>query len=253
MAEDIVAEDMGEEDTAEGRGAQAGGGTAEGRGRDALEREKRAAAHAAAGLVEDGMAVGLGTGSTVGHLLPALAARGLDLRCVATSPRTETLAREAGLRIERFSRIARLDIAIDGADQVEPGGWLVKGGGAAHTREKLVAAAADRFVVIVDSTKLVPVLRPPVPLELLSFGLASTLRRLQAIGPVRRRDVPRSPDGGVICDYLGPVGDPLRLAEALRDVPGLVEHGLFPPELVAELVVGRGSRAERLRPGGASW
>lgn len=220
---------------------------------DPVDHEKRVAAVAAAELVEDGMSVGLGTGTTVAHLVPALAARGLDLRCVATSPRTEALARQAGLHIERFSAVEHLDMAIDGADQVAPDGWLVKGGGAAHTREKLVAAAADRFVVIVDSTKLVPRPGPPVPLELLAFGLASTLRRLEEIGAVERREAARSPDGGVICDYRGPVDDPRWLAGALRAVPGVVEHGLFPPELVAEVVVGRGSRAERVRPGGAGW
>ncbi|MDA8313556.1 MAG: ribose 5-phosphate isomerase A [Actinomycetota bacterium] len=208
------------------------------------DREKRVAAEAAAELVEDGMSVGLGTGTTVAHLLPALARRGLDIRCVATSPHTAALARQVGLRIERFSTIDRLDVAVDGADQVAPDGWLVKGGGAAHTREKLVAAAADRFIVIVDSTKLVAVLTPPVPLELLGFGIASSLRRLGAIGPVRRRDgVARSPDGGVICDYLGDVVDPRSLAAALEAVPGVVEHGLFPPEMVAEIIVGRKGRA----------
>ncbi len=142
------------------------------------EREKRAAAEAAAELVEDGMAVGLGTGSTVAHLLPALAARGLGIRCVATSPATERAARELGLQVEPFDGLDRLDIAIDGADQVAPDGWLVKGGGGAHLREKIVAAAAERFVVIVDSGKPVEELSPPVPLELSSFGLKATLRAL---------------------------------------------------------------------------
>lgn len=220
---------------------------------DPADHEKRVAARAAAELVEDGMAVGLGTGTTVAHLLPALAARGLDLRCVATSPRTHALAREAGLRVERFATVEHLDIALDGADQVAPDGWLVKGGGGAHTREKLVALTADRFVVVVDSSKLVQGLHPPVPLELLAFGVASTLNRLAAIGAVRRRDAARSPDGGVICDYTGDVGDPRWLSGALHAVPGVVEHGLFPPELVAEVVVGVGSRAERRRIGGVRW
>jgi ribose 5-phosphate isomerase A len=218
-----------------------------------VSHEKRVAAEAASEMVEDGMSVGLGTGTTVAFLLPALAARQLDVRFVVTSPRTEELARELGLKIERFSDVEHLDVAIDGADQVAPGGWLVKGGGGAHTREKLVASAADRFVVIVDSTKLVPALGPPVPLELLSFGLASTLRGISEIGPVQRREAPRSPDGGVICDYMGEVADPRWLAGALRAVPGVVEHGLFPPELVAEVVVGRGSGAERLRVGDVGW
>ncbi|MGH8989635.1 MAG: ribose 5-phosphate isomerase A [Acidimicrobiales bacterium] len=215
-----------------------------------VEHEKRLAAESAADLAEVGMTVGLGTGTTVAHFVPALAARGLELRCVATSPRTEAAARQVGLRVERFSAVEQVDLAVDGADQVAPDGWLVKGGGGAHTREKLVAAAAERFVVIVDSTKLVLALRPPVPVELLAFGLASTLRRLAVLGPVQRRDAPLTPDGGVLCDYLGPVDDPDALDEALRAVPGVVEHGLFPPELVTEIVVGREDRVERLRPEG---
>ncbi|MGZ4393905.1 MAG: ribose 5-phosphate isomerase A [Gaiellaceae bacterium] len=213
-----------------------------------LEREKQLAAEAAAQLVDDGMTVGLGSGSTVGYLLPALAARGLELRCVATSPATEALALALGLRVESFGGIdapAELDIAIDGADQVAPSGWVVKGGGAAHTREKAVAAAADRFVVIVSSDKVVDRLSPPVPLELLEYGLAATLRRL---GPVELRDVPRSPDGGVIADYLGELGDPEALAAQLSAAVGIVEHGLFPASLVSEVIVGRGEAVERLIP-----
>ena len=210
-------------------------------------REKQLAAEAAAELVEDGMRVGLGTGSTVAFLLPALARRGLSLRCVATSLATETAARELGLPIESFSGVdglAELDIAIDGADQVAPSGWVVKGGGAAHTREKAVAAAARRFVVIVSSDKLVELLTPPVALELLEFGLASTIAR---IGSVELRDAPRSPDGGVIADYVGAVGDPAALATRLSQTTGVVEHGLFSPELVSDLVVGRGDEAEHRR------
>ena len=213
------------------------------------DREKQGAAEAAAKLVEDGMRVGLGTGSTVGYLLPALARRGLSLRCVATSVATEEAARELRLDVESFSGVnglAELDIAIDGADQVTSSGWLVKGGGAAHTREKAVAAAATRFVAIVSSDKLVERLQPPVPLELLEFGVAATLRRL---GSVELRDVPRSPDGGVIADYTGPVDDPAALATRLSSTPGVVEHGLFAPELVSDVVVGRGDSAEHLRLG----
>ena len=110
-----------------------------------IEREKQVAAEAAAELVENGMTVGLGTGSTVAFLLPALARRSLDIVCAATSPRTEHAAHELGLRIEDVTSIDRFDITIDGADQVAPDGWLVKGGGGAHTREKIVAGAADRL------------------------------------------------------------------------------------------------------------
>jgi ribose 5-phosphate isomerase A len=209
-----------------------------------VEKEKERAARAAAQLVEDGMRVGLGTGSTVAYLLPALAARGLDLRCVATSPETEKAARDLGMRVEPFTgpdAVSQLDIAIDGADQVAPSGWLIKGGGAAHTREKAVAAAADRFVVIVSANKAVDRLSPPVPLELLEFGLAATLRRL---GSVQLRDVPRSPDGGIIADYLAPFDDPERLARQLADAVGVVEHGLFPPTMVSQVVIARGEQVE---------
>jgi ribose 5-phosphate isomerase A len=203
--------------------------------------EKRLAAEAAAGFVENGMTVGLGTGSTVAFLLPALARRSLDIRCVATSPRTEHDARELGLRVEAFHEIDRFDLAIDGADQIGPDGWLVKGGGGAHTREKVVAAAAERFVVIADASKPVPALHGPIPLELLSFGVRATLRR---IGPARLRDAPASPDGGVIADYEGSVGEPAALAAWLASVPGVVDHGLFPPELVSTVVVGRGDAVD---------
>ena len=139
------------------------------------ETEKRLAAEAAAELVEDGMTVGLGTGSTVAFLLPALAARGLHgIRCVATSVATEEQARSLGIPVEQFDHLERLDVAIDGTDEVDPRGWLIKGGGAAHLREKIVAAAAERFIVIADSSKPVEALRGPVPLELFSFGVAST-------------------------------------------------------------------------------
>jgi len=207
--------------------------------------EKRLAAEAAAGLVEDGMAVGLGTGSTVELLLTALAARGLSgIRCVATSVATEAQARELGIPVEEFGALERLDLAIDGTDQVTPDGWLIKGGGGAHLREKIVAAAAERFVVIADSSKPVEELRAPVPLELFAFGLRSTLARLGS--SVSLRDVPRSPDDGVIADYGGDVGDPEALAARLEADPGVAAHGLFAPELVSEVLIGRGGDVGRL-------
>jgi ribose 5-phosphate isomerase A len=205
------------------------------------EPEKQRAAEASVSLVEDGMLVGLGTGSTVAYLLPALAERKLSIRCVATSPRTEKVARELGLSVEPFGSITRFDIAIDGADEVAPDGWLIKGGGAAHTREKIIAAAADRFVVIADSSKSVDALRGPIPVELLEFGLAATMHRLE---PIKLRDVPRSPDGGIIADFAGPIDDPAALAAFLSATPGLVDHGLFPPEMVADVFVARGSDVE---------
>jgi ribose 5-phosphate isomerase A len=211
----------------------------------AADTEKRLAAEAAAELVGSGMTVGLGTGSTVAHLLPAIARRGLEgIRCVATSVATEDQARGLGIPVEDFDSLTRLDIAIDGTDEVTPDGWLIKGGGGAHLREKVVAAAAARFVVIADSSKPVEALRGPVPLELLGFGAASTLKRLG--DEVQLRDAPRSPDGGVIADYRGPgLDDPAALAARLEADPGVAAHGLFPPNIVSEVFVARGGAVDR--------
>jgi ribose 5-phosphate isomerase A len=211
------------------------------------DREKRVAAYAAAELVEDGMTVGLGTGSTVAYLLDALAERRLSgLRCVATSTATEQRAGELGLSVDPFESLSSLDIAIDGADQIDPDGWLVKGGGGAHTREKIVAAAAERFVVIADSSKAVEAIRPPIPLELLRFGLAATLG---ALAPATIRKAPDSPDGGVIADHHGDVGDPAELAARLSGTPGVVDHGLFAPVLVSDVLIARGGDVEHRRIG----
>jgi ribose 5-phosphate isomerase A len=210
-----------------------------------IDQEKRAVAEAAATLVEGGMVVGLGTGSTIAHLVPLLASRtARDVVYVATSPETERSARLLGLDVRPFRTFTRLDLALDGADQVAPSGWLVKGGGGAHTREKLVAAAAERFVVLVSSNKIVDALAPPVPIELLAFGLESTLH---ALGPAEVRAAPRSPDGGVLADYLGPIGDPERLAGRLSQTPGVVDHGLFPPRLTNEILVAEGASIRSMR------
>jgi ribose 5-phosphate isomerase A len=213
------------------------------------DAEKRIAAEAAAELVESGMTVGLGTGSTVAHLLPAIAARSLtDIRCVATSVATEEQARGLGIPVEEFSSLERLDIAIDGADEVRPDGWLIKGGGGAHLREKIVSAAAERFVVIGDSSKTVDEFTWPVPLELFAFGLASTLTRL-GDEVALRADTPPSPDGGLIADYRGTIpADPAELATRLEADPGVAAQGLFPAVMVSEVFVGRGDAVERLRP-----
>jgi ribose 5-phosphate isomerase A len=221
---------------------------------DALvDREKRAAALAAAEMVNDGMRVGLGTGSTVAHLLPALGERGLrDVSCVATSPATERAARALGMTIRTLDELGELDIAIDGADQIDPLGWLVKGGGGALTREKIVAAAARSFVVIASAGKAVDALSAPVPLEVLRFGMQSTLA---ALAPARLRarsadggtspsGWQESPDGGLIADYLGAVGDPRELSRRLSETPGVVGHGLFAPEMVSVILVAHADRVE---------
>jgi ribose 5-phosphate isomerase A len=215
----------------------------------AVESRKQIAAEAAAELVENDMRVGLGTGSTVAPLLPALARRSLrGVRYVATSVGTAQRARALGLAVEEFDStqaLDRLDLAIDGADQVDPRWWVIKGGGGAHTREKVVAAAAERFVVIGTEEKLVPELHPPVPLELLRFGLAATLRTLE-LAEIRA-DAPLTPDGGVIADYRGSVEDPAGLSTMLADVPGVVDHGLFPPSMVTGVIIGTDTGARRER------
>jgi ribose 5-phosphate isomerase A len=214
---------------------------------DASERQKHAAAVAAAELIEDGMRVGLGTGSTVAHLLPAIAARGCrHLRCVATSPATERAAQALGLEVCTLDELSELDIAIDGADQIDPRGWLVKGGGGAHTREKIVAAAAARFVVIASADKAVLELAPPIPLELLKFGVQRTL---ETLSPAQLRAAEESPNGGLIADYLGPVVDTRALATRLSATPGVIEHGLFEPQMVSTILIAGENGVER-RAGG---
>ena len=203
----------------------------------ALDEQMRAAAVAAARLIEPGMRVGLGTGRTVARLLPALAERHLEgLRCVATSPETEQAATRLGLPVEPFDQLDRLDIAIDGADQVAADWWTVKGGHGAHLREKIVAAAADRFVVIISEDKLVEAPHPPVPLELDAFGLQATLRFLEEA--TLRPGAAATPQGGILADYTGAFSDPGALAAFLDEAPGVTGHGLFAPAMVHDVFVG---------------
>ena len=119
----------------------------------------------------------------------------------------------------------------------------MKGNGGAHTRERIVAASADRFVVVVSSDKVVARVEPPIPLELLRFGVEATLARL---GSAELRDAPPTPDGGLLADWVGPVDDPAELAARLSETPGVVDHGLFSPALVSEALVGRGDRVDRV-------
>jgi ribose 5-phosphate isomerase A len=196
-------------------------------------------------MVEDGMRLGLGTGSTVAYLLEALGERSRELRavrCAATSPATAETARALGLAVHSLDELVELDLAIDGADQIDPAGWLVKGRGGALTREKIAASAARRFVVIASAEKPVQELSPPVPVELMRFGLHSTLR---ALSTVAVRDAPPSPDGGVIADYVGSVSDPPALASRLSQTPGVVEHGLFAPHLVSVILIASEDGVER--------
>jgi len=201
---------------------------------------KRAAGEAAAACVQDGMRVGLGTGSTVRHAIAALGAAGRSLTCVATSASTEDLARAVGLTLVAPDEIGALDVCIDGADEVDVDLNLTKGGGGALTREKIVASMAERFVVVVDRSKVVPKLgRFGTPVEALPFAPGVVESRLVHLGAtaVDRREDP-SDNGGVLLDArFGEIEDVPALAADLSAIPGLVEHGLFLSTMVATVVV----------------
>src|SRR5215203_5795778 len=201
---------------------------------------KQRAGFKAAEFVEDGMSVGLGTGSTAFWLVERLGERvrdeGLRVRCVPTSRRTEEQARGLGIPLVPLGEVGELDIAIDGADEIGPGLALIKGGGGALLREKLVASAARRFVVIADRSKLVEVLgRFPLPVEVVQFGWELTARRVAAVvgvEPALRRDADGetfvSDNGNFILDCrCGAIPDPARLERELKSLTGVVESGLF--------------------------
>jgi ribose 5-phosphate isomerase A len=208
---------------------------------DAAARGKQAAAEVAVSLIEDGMRLGLGTGSTMVFVLDAIARRvaadGLRVVGVPTSERTREQAKRLGIGLTDLSQVDALDLAIDGADEVATGTLdLVKGLGGALLREKIVASACRRFVGVVDPSKVVAVLgaRAPLPVEVVTFGHQSTARHLAALGgkPVLRvveGGMFRTDSGNVIYDCAGfaPIVAPEELAPRLTAVPGVVEHGLF--------------------------
>ena len=200
---------------------------------------KRNAGYHAAGMVEDGMVVGLGTGSTVFFAMERLGERivqdGLSIVGVPTSYQAAIRARQYGIPLTSLDEHPELDIAIDGADQVDPALHLIKGRGAAHLREKCVCDAADRVLIVVDPTKMVETLNAPVPVEVLPFASAGVLRRLAALGaaPALRdgvkKDGPVVTDNGnfiVDCDF-GALADPKSLEAAIAAIPGALECGLF--------------------------
>ncbi|MBI2704428.1 MAG: ribose-5-phosphate isomerase RpiA [Actinobacteria bacterium] len=205
---------------------------------------KEAAGRHAAHYVESGMRVGLGTGSTVHWTIVELGdrrARGaLDVVCTATSVQTGELATSLGLKVVTPDEIGGLDVAIDGADEVDEAFNLTKGGGGAHAREKLVAQMSPRFVVVVDESKLVRRLGPfGTPLEVLDFAPAVVTSRVIAIGAndvtARNR---RSDNGNLLLDaHFGSIDDPPGLARALEQIPGIVEHGIFLSPMVERVVV----------------
>ena len=201
------------------------------------DRRKREAAQRALELVRPGMRLGLGTGTTARHFVDLVGERvqaGLAVRCVATSEATESQARDLGVPISTLDELLELDLTVDGADEIDPKLRLIKGGGGALLREKIVAAASKRMAVIADSTKLVAQLGAfPLPVEVVPFGLASTRRHIERAlaGPIRLRGgaSPFVTDGGhyILDCSLGAIAEPELLAKALSLIPGVVEHGLF--------------------------
>ena len=197
---------------------------------------KRAAGESAADLVEDGMVVGLGTGSTTAHAIRALGRAvdsGLDIVGVPTSFQSRELALQVGIPLADLDEVS-VDIAIDGADEVADGD-LIKGGGAAHAREKIVDASADRFVVVADPTKEAETLSHPVPVEVLAAARTTVAESVERLGgdpdlrQAEHKDGPVITDNGNLvldCDF-GEIPDPAALADDLAGLPGVVEHGLF--------------------------
>ncbi len=221
---------------------------------------KRLAAERSLDYVEDGMVLGLGTGSTAAHLVRLLGERvgdGLRVQGVPTSRATEALAAECGVPLVGFDRVTRLDLTIDGADEIDPNLDLIKGGGGALLREKIVAAASDRYVIIADETKLVPRLGAfPLPVEVTPFALAVVVARLEAEGarPTLRRTAGGDPvvtDEGhhlLDCAY-GAIDDASALARVLTDIVGVVEHGLF-VGMADVAVIGRAGGVEIIERAG---
>ncbi|WP_407356147.1 ribose-5-phosphate isomerase RpiA [Methanolobus sp. WCC5] len=210
--------------------------------------EKKAAGIAAADLVKDGMVVGLGTGSTTAYTIAELGRRvdeGLDIIAVVTSYQSEMLAIRAGITLTSLAEHPELDIAIDGADQVDADLNTIKGGGAAHTREKVVSCSAKRFVIVADESKISEQLNHYVPLEVLPYARELVMGKVRKLGgdPVlrlaSRKDGPVISDNGnfIIDASFGVIANPLEMSGTLSQLTGIVEHGIFTN--VDEVYIGR--------------
>lgn len=234
---------------------------------DLAERLRRLA-NAAADLVTPGMLVGLGTGSTADAVTRELGRRvagGLNFTAVATSDRTEALARQLGIPLSTLDEIDRLDLGIDGADEIDLALDAIKGRGGALLREKLVALSCDEYVLVATTEKSVDRLgaRTPLPIEIVAFGWSQTAKRLARLGiapqPRTVDDRPARPwvtdSGGIIVDCAtGPIDDPSKLAAAIKAVSGVVEHGLFLEIARAAMQVDpEGQVVRRERAGRESW
>ena len=223
----------------------------------ANEKEKQAAGRAAAKLVRDGDVVGLGTGSTAYFAVVALGERvkaGLKIVGIPTSVKTGDLARQLGIPLTTLDENPQIDITLDGADEVDPKLNLIKGGGGALLREKVIATATKNMVVVVDSSKVVSVLgKFPLPIEVISFARTVVENKIVSLGasPKLRTKTDGSPyltdNGNQILDCsFGQIADPAVLALILSDTPGIVEHGLF-IGLAKVALVGRGDAVEEIR------
>jgi ribose 5-phosphate isomerase A len=204
----------------------------------ARDEDKRAAALAAVKYVESGMTVGLGTGSTARFAIEEIGRRvkeeGITVRGVPTSMESENLARRLGISLPPLTEVDRIDLTIDGADEIDPKLRLIKGGGGALLREKIVAASSDRMIVVADRGKLVKILGAfPLPVEIALFGWNLTARKIEALGaPVTLRMNGANPfvtDGGnyVLDCRFGRIENAERLAAELSAIPGVAGHGLF--------------------------
>ncbi len=218
------------------------------------DEAKRNAGESAAEAVEDGMVVGLGTGSTTAHAIRAIGRAvdaGMDVRGVPTSFQSRQLAHEVGIPVADLDSVAEIDLAIDGADQFA-GANLVKGGGAAHAREKVVDTAANRFLVVADPSKEAERLNHPVPVEVLPSARTTVADDVRASGgeptlrDAEKKDGPVVTDNGnfVLDCAFGEISSPEKLANELASIPGVVEHGLF-VGLADEVYVGTEDGVER--------
>ena len=225
-----------------------------------VDAQKRAAGEAAAALVESGMVVGLGTGSTAAWFVKALGARKLDLMCVATSQATADLALSLGMKVGELGETKTIDLTVDGADEIGPGLSLIKGAGAALLREKLVWEASRRCVVIAEAAKPVTMLgKCPLPIEVVAFGHKTTALRICdvlsefeiAMMPrLRMKDAApvRTDNGNLIYDAVcGRIEEPALLAAALKSITGVVEHGLF-LDLADQALIGGDAGVTTLYP-----
>jgi ribose 5-phosphate isomerase A len=200
--------------------------------------QKQAAARASMNYVQDGNIVGLGSGSTATcaiHLLAERVRDGLNIRGIPSSRKTAELASSLGIPLATLDEFPEIDVTIDGADEIDPQLQLIKGGGGAFLREKIVASASRRLVIIADSTKMVPLLgRAPLPVEAVCFAQALVKKKIEDLGATItvRRDPSGKPsltdEGHHVLDcHFGKIPDPAALSRNLNDIPGLVEHGLF--------------------------